>query len=348
MLWTRFSDRFPRLAQMLANAVRAGRTGHAYLFAGDNPDRLKECALAWTQARCCTAPDAGQPCGQCQNCRRVESDCYEELQLVVPQSKSRAITVDRVRELEHQLGLSVERGILKVALIHEADCMNPQAQNAFLKTLEEPPRASLILLTTTRPQALLPTIRSRCQQISLLENQRSYERSVTMGVPEILATLRPGAGASTGLGAAAKLLAVLGELRGRASELAKESTDERWADAADSDAKLRKELEQQANAHEVAQYLALREEIVETIETWACQESLRAQGASLEYLPHPELLADGPENTPSEPLPEAAAETCMRAAATFARSIRTNADEALVIHAFCLEATKKVPRTPRR
>ena len=90
------------------------------------------------------------------------------VRILRPRSKSRQISVDDIRDLEHTLQLAAPSGETKVGIIVDADRMNDKAQNAFLKTLEEPPNRTLLMLLTTKPQRLLPTILSRCFQANLL------------------------------------------------------------------------------------------------------------------------------------------------------------------------------------
>lgn len=90
------------------------------------------------------------------------------VRILRPRSKSRQISVDDIRDLEHTLQLAAPSGETKVGVIADADRMNDRAQNAFLKTLEEPPNRTLLMLLTTKPQRLLPTILSRCFQVNLL------------------------------------------------------------------------------------------------------------------------------------------------------------------------------------
>ena len=89
------------------------------------------------------------------------------VRIIRPRSKSRRISVAEIRDLEHTLHLAAPKGMTKVGVIVDADRMNEQAENAFLKTLEEPPNGTLLLLLSTRPQRLLPTILSRCVQVKL-------------------------------------------------------------------------------------------------------------------------------------------------------------------------------------
>lgn len=89
------------------------------------------------------------------------------VRVIRPRSKSRRISVNEIRDLEHTLQLAAPAATTKVGIIVDADRMNEQAENAFLKTLEEPPAGSLLLLLSTKPQRLLPTILSRCVQVKL-------------------------------------------------------------------------------------------------------------------------------------------------------------------------------------
>ena len=89
------------------------------------------------------------------------------VRIIHPRSKSRRISVAEIRDLDHTLHLAAPKGETKVGVIVDADRMNEQAENAFLKTLEEPPDGTLLMLLSARPQRLLPTILSRCIQIKL-------------------------------------------------------------------------------------------------------------------------------------------------------------------------------------
>ncbi len=89
------------------------------------------------------------------------------VRIIRPRSKSRRISVTEIRDLEHTLHLAAPKGETKVGVIADADRMNEQAENAFLKTLEEPPDRTLLMLLSTKPQRLLPTILSRCVQVKL-------------------------------------------------------------------------------------------------------------------------------------------------------------------------------------
>lgn len=103
-----------------------------------------------------------------------------------PESKSRRIEIKAIRSLEHLLHLACPKGITKVGVIVDADRLMPQAANAFLKTLEEPPQRSLLLLLTSQPGSLLDTILSRCIRIPLMNAEK---RTFKGGETELLKAL---------------------------------------------------------------------------------------------------------------------------------------------------------------
>ena len=115
-----------------------------------------------------------------------------------------------------------------------------EAQNAFLKTLEEPPRGTMLLLLTVNARRLLPTIRSRCQCMSLLRNRQDYSLALQEGLFAILANLRRQAGAKVGLLAAAQISQLFGKLYDLAEKQAEAERDPRWDDV--ENAQLRKQL----------------------------------------------------------------------------------------------------------
>lgn len=139
----------------LEQARQHGRLAHAYLVTGLDAAGRKEFA-ATLAARLNPGPGT-----------RLEDMASRQVHVVEPQSKSRRIVVDQIRELEHVLQQRAAAGQHKIGIIAEADRMNDQATNAFLKTLEEPPPNSLLLLLTGAPSRLLDTVLSRCLKVAL-------------------------------------------------------------------------------------------------------------------------------------------------------------------------------------
>src|SRR3954469_8695599 len=109
-----------------------------------------------------------------------------------PGSKSRRIVIDQIRNLEHALQMRATAGRRKVAIVVDADRLQPQAANAFLKTLEEPPNDSLLLLLSTMPEALPDTIRSRCIPIPLAQREQADLSAEEREVVDLLRDIGPG------------------------------------------------------------------------------------------------------------------------------------------------------------
>src|SRR5688572_1171153 len=153
--------------ESLRQSIVDQRLAHAYLFSGAPVGELDRAAQAVAEMLICAqAPAAGGlPCGICAHCRRIHALEHPDVHWVRPASKSRVITIEQIRELIRQIQLRPHEGRYKVGVISAADRLNPQAANAFLKTLEEPPARSVLLLLSSDPQQILETLVSRCQRL---------------------------------------------------------------------------------------------------------------------------------------------------------------------------------------
>jgi hypothetical protein len=324
----------PELVDRLLQSRRSNRSGHACLFIGDTPDDAQEFAMDWLQACLCRSPQAdGDACGTCDNCHRLATGNYPELFIIRPQSKSRAIVVDQVHELLDFLGLSVGPGKKKIGLILEADCMGVQAQNAFLKTLEEPDGRTVLALCTTQPRQLLPTIKSRCQVVSLLKNRCGHAEMQEKGLFEALAALVPGADTLVGLQTGEIIRTIAESLEDEAKEFAASRRDPRWQKIAEQNSSMRTRLKEQEEAEERAEYLRRRAALLEGIQTWYQQLELIAHGIPYAKVPHAELFGG---SAPTVPHPEAFP-FINQSLRRLSYCLATNAKEALAIDAFCLE-----------
>ncbi|MFK7794460.1 MAG: DNA polymerase III subunit delta' [Gammaproteobacteria bacterium] len=137
---------------------------HAILLSG--PDGVGKHHFARNLVNtilCLQANNDGTACGQCKHCLLVEANTYPDFVRVVPEEDKNTISIDEIRELIIKLHLTRHFDTKKVALIEYADNMNTNAANALLKTLEEPPEETIIILVTSAPLNLPATIRSRCQ-----------------------------------------------------------------------------------------------------------------------------------------------------------------------------------------
>src|SRR3989442_15972531 len=138
------------IAGQLQRSIEHGRLAPAYLFAGARGAGKADMARTLAKALNCVKKE-NDSCDRCDSCRRIEEGLHSDVYWVRPESKSRRITVDQIREFERAANLKASSARVKVGIIVDADCMGEEASNAFLKTLEEPPAQTIILLLTTQP-----------------------------------------------------------------------------------------------------------------------------------------------------------------------------------------------------
>jgi DNA polymerase III subunit delta' len=149
---------------MLRRAVREGRIAQGMILAGPDGVGKRRFALALAQALNCEQPLDGDACGQCLQCRKIEAGEHPDVTVVSPDGQF--IKTAQMREMSRETSFRPYEGRRQVKVIDDADRLHPQAANSILKTLEEPPETSVIVLVTSKPYALLETIRSRCQMVS--------------------------------------------------------------------------------------------------------------------------------------------------------------------------------------
>jgi len=145
-----------------------GKLRHAYLFTGPEGVGRRTLAIRFAQAlNCPSPPGQGGFCGVCRDCRQIQSLAHPDLSLLVPEEGHKDILIDQVRGLQHTLSLSPYAAPYRIALLPDFQRSTEQAQNALLKTLEEPPAKVILLLTAHTPEQLLATIVSRCEVVRL-------------------------------------------------------------------------------------------------------------------------------------------------------------------------------------
>lgn len=152
-----------RVLELTARAAARGCLPQSLIFAGPEGVGKRRAAIALAQLLNCTAdpPDA---CGVCAACKRIARGVHADVLLIEP-GDTGAIKVDQVRDAIGRAGYRPFEGRRRVVIVDDADAILPEAQNALLKTLEEPPPASTFILVTSRPDLLLPTVLSRCQRL---------------------------------------------------------------------------------------------------------------------------------------------------------------------------------------
>lgn len=145
--------------------LASGKVPHALLFVGPPGVGKVTCGRAVAQAFACEAPSGPDGCGSCAACHRVSAGIHPDFSILRPQGAGNIIAIGEIRELAVRLGYPPHEARARVVILDDADRLTPEASNAFLKTLEEPPPRSHFILATAAPDRLLITILSRCQRI---------------------------------------------------------------------------------------------------------------------------------------------------------------------------------------
>ncbi len=198
---------------MLLGMLNRQRIASSYLFSGEPGIGKKATAVNFAKALNCrktvvhlTSHDSQiDACDECDSCVKISEGTHPDVILLTPEE--RQIRIEEIRMIDDALSFKPFEGRKKVVIVDDAETMNIAAANAFLKTLEEPPEESIIILISSRPDLLLPTIRSRCSRISFYPLSSDACRAVLKGkVPgEYLGAVaglsmgRPGLALSTDL-----------------------------------------------------------------------------------------------------------------------------------------------------
>jgi DNA polymerase III subunit delta' len=157
-----------RLVGLLARSVQSGSLPPSLIFAGPTGVGKRLAAVSVAQALNCTHPqatdDGSDACGVCPACKRIARGVHPDVLIVEP-GDSGSIKIDQVREIVDRAEYRPFEGKRRAVIIDQADALIPAAQNALLKTLEEPPPSSVFMLVTARADTLLATVRSRCPRL---------------------------------------------------------------------------------------------------------------------------------------------------------------------------------------
>lgn len=327
-----FSEPSPGV-QLLQRSLVRGRLGHAYLFTGHRLEELELLAKTLAKTLNCRKPAksggvATDCCDGCLSCQKTDHETHADVHWARPESKSRVVTVEQVRELTREIQLKPSEAEYKVAIIAAADRLNPRAANAFLKTLEEPPAKSVLILLSTEPERILETIRSRCLRLNFsAEGVRELDQTQSEWLARFGALA---AGEQKSLFGRYRLLDVLlqklGEVHIRVEEALTARSPLQRYDEVEKD--LRERWEDELAAAIEAEYRRQRADLLLLVQWWLRDVWLRTLAVGGELLNFPELA--GTEAVAKKITPRQALENLQTLEQT-QRLLHTNVQEALAL-----------------
>ena len=162
----------PHIVTTIKNSIKHNRVAHAYLFTGPRGVGKTSLARIIAKAMNCIGGPREEPCGMCENCKAIDNGSFVDV-IEIDAASTRGI--DDIRELTETVRYMPMKGTYKLYILDEAHMLTPQARDAFLKTLEEPPGNNIFILATTEPQKIPYTIMSRCQRFDF---KRISEREI--------------------------------------------------------------------------------------------------------------------------------------------------------------------------
>jgi DNA polymerase-3 subunit delta' len=187
-----------RAVSFLKGSISGGRIAHAYIFYGARGVGKKLSALEFAKAVNCASPGE-RPCRLCPSCAKIGSSSHPDVSVITPAAGSQSLGIDGIRSLISDISLKPYEARKKIYIIDEADSLTEEASNALLKTLEEPPTDSVIILIAEKLQHILPTIISRSQTVRFfalaaetVERILVKDRGLEAGAAGVLSRLSSG------------------------------------------------------------------------------------------------------------------------------------------------------------
>ncbi len=164
---------FPRLIgneetkNRIGKAIESGRLPHAFLIGGPSGSGKSTLAIEIAAAMNCKGEGDSLPCARCESCRRIYEGIYPDVKILSKAKDRATLGVEAIKDFREDMFLSSTESEHKIYIIDDAECMTPEAQNALLKVLEEPPRSVRIILLARECDRILTTIKSRAQYVAM-------------------------------------------------------------------------------------------------------------------------------------------------------------------------------------
>lgn len=187
--WIDMASMQPLVSRMMTNSLEKNRVSHAYLFQGARGTGKQELTQLLAKSIFCAHSNGVEPCNNCRDCQRIESGNHPDVHRIIPDGQS--IKKEQILYLQKEFTYTGMESNKKVYIIHDADKMTTNASNRLLKFLEEPSKQTTAMLLTENSQAILQTIRSRCQIMALqpLNPQQIQQRLQEEGLSKSNAKL---------------------------------------------------------------------------------------------------------------------------------------------------------------
>lgn len=175
--------------KMLEVTLERERNAPAYLFIGEEGIGKRLVAKTLAKALNCLKSKAFDSCDECISCRKIEDLNHPDVHWIAPERPSDIIKIEQIRQLKNDIYLKPYEAKIKVFIVDGAQHLTPEASNAFLKVLEEPPQDSLLILITSKPRLIFPTLLSRCQKLRFYPLKKSQLRQILLTELKLNVTL---------------------------------------------------------------------------------------------------------------------------------------------------------------
>ena len=292
--------RFPLQLEALEKAKKENKIAHAFLIQSAIEKDRNDFAIALAQLASCPESRNGAPCSVCRICRTIENGTYSGLVKVTPEGKAYQIKVgepenpqeNSIRYFTSTFSLTnIDEAEKKTGIIFDADRMNAEAQNALLKTLEEPPPESLIMLVTGNSGILLPTTISRCRIIDLPSLHIEFDFA---GAEKLYPLLYQAFNANNDTLQLEQCAAAITDIAAALKTEAEKETEEKWQSRIDAikeiDERIAKKMTKSMEDSGSGLYIGKRKMFLNAIQCFYSQLFMLSQGIDISVLPNPEFF----------------------------------------------------------